>query len=172
MTHRLIPTVAILLALPVLAMAQGAREPVKISEFRDWTAYSYSDDRGKICYAASQPKETEPRNVNRDPIFFMISTRPADSVRNEASVIIGYPIKADSKVAAIVDGETFTLFSDGDGAWVENPAEESALIAAMQKGRSLIVKGTSRRGTNTTDTYSLQGVTAALAAVAEECPAP
>jgi hypothetical protein len=40
----------------------------------------------------------------------------------------------------------------------------------MQKGHSLIVKGTSRRGTNTTDTYSLQGVTAALESVAKECP--
>jgi hypothetical protein len=162
--------------LTILLLAVGtvttavAQTPTQLGTFRDWTAYTYNDQRGKVCFAASQPTDTEPKNVNRDPVFFMVSNRPVESVRNEASVIIGYPFKADSKVTAEVDGQSYTMFTKGDGAWVENAAEEQALIAAMKAGRQLVVKGTSQRGTLTTDSYPLTGITAAINRIDQECP--
>ena len=62
------------------------------------------------------------------------------------------------------------MFTDKDSAWVETPSQEADLIAAMRKGKAMTVEGTSRRGTVSTDTYSLSGVTAALDAIAKECP--
>ena len=42
-------------------------------------------------------------------------------------------------------------------------------VAAMRKGQALSVKGTSMRGTATTDTYSLDGLAAALGAIDAAC---
>ena len=160
--------VALTLASSTVALAQT---PTRVGTFRDWSVYTFTGGDGKVCYAATQPRTTEPQGVNRDPIFFMITTRPSENVVNEASVIIGYPIAENSTVTATVDGQSFTMFAMEDGAWVENPTEEAALVAAMKRGINMVVKGRSRRGTDTTDTYSLAGVTAALESVAQECRA-
>ena len=39
----------------------------------------------------------------------------------------------------------------------------------MKKGSNLVVKGTSQRGTETTDSYSLTGITAGMAAIDKAC---
>ena len=167
MQVRWFSTVAlVLLASTATAVAQT---PNRLGVFKDWTAYSYSDTRGKVCYVASQPKDIEPKNVNRGPIFFMVSTRPADNVRNEVSVLVGYPLKQDSKVSVDIDGKTFVMFTKEDGAWVENVAEESVLVDALKAGAKMVVKGTSRRGTNTVDSYSLSGSSLALDSAAKAC---
>ena len=61
-----------------------------------------------------------------------------------------------------IDGQKFTMFTKKDGAWMANPAEERKLVAAMKAGREMVVSGVSARGTQTTYTYSLSGVTAAI----------
>ena len=48
-------------------------------------------------------------------------------------------------------------------------AADRAIVAAMKAGRQMIVRGTSTRGTLTTDTYSLSGFSAALAAIDKAC---
>ena len=125
-----------------------------------------------MCFVASQPTDSKySRTISgRDPVFFMVTTIPTKKIRNEASTIIGYPFADNSKVTVNIDGTQFTMFTDKDSAWVENPSQESDLIAAMRAGRSMTVEGTSRRGTVSTDTYSLSGITAALEAMAKECP--
>ena len=127
-----------------------------------------------MCFVASQPQSSkyQPNNVSaRDPVFFMVTSIPGKNIRNEASTIIGYPFADNSKVTVKIDGNgNFTMFTDKDSAWIENPAQEPELINAMRKGSRMEVQGTSRRGTITTDTYSLSGITAALEAIAKECP--
>jgi hypothetical protein len=54
------------------------------------------------------------------------------------------------------------MFTRGDSAWLENPAEESAVVESMRTGKSMSVTAYSRRGTQTSYTYSLSGVTASL----------
>jgi invasion protein IalB len=68
-----------------------------------------------------------------------------------------------------VDGQEFTMVTKEDGAWVESPAEEDQLVAAMRAGRQMTVKGRSHRGTDTTYTFSLSGVTASTNRIAEAC---
>jgi hypothetical protein len=48
--------------------------------------------------------------------------------------------------------------------------DEPGFVAALKKGSKLVVHGTSSRGTKTTDTYSLSGVTAAMDAIDKACP--
>ena len=54
-------------------------------------------------------------------------------------------------------------------AWVDNEAGQGALVNAMKRGNELVFKGTSERGTLTTDSYSLKGVTAAMRAIDKAC---
>jgi hypothetical protein len=140
---------------------------------KSWTAYKSGDGAGKMCFVASQPTDTKydpPGVKSRDPAYFMITTIPGKKIKNEASTIIGYKFKGGAKVMVDVGGTKFTMFTDSDNAWIENPADESALVSAMRGGSTMSVQGTSSRGTVSTDTYSLSGVSAALDAIAKECP--
>jgi hypothetical protein len=61
------------------------------------------------------------------------------------------------------------LFTSGDGAWADSADRDRAIVEAMKAGSSMRLKGTSWRGTETTDRYSLSGVTAALEKIDAEC---
>lgn len=161
---------AVALGLTPSASFAQAADPQLLSEHDDWAAYTYRNDKeGKVCYIVSQPKNTLPKNVRRDPIYFLITNRPSKNVRNEVSVITGYPYKKGSTTTATIGSSKYSLFTSGDGAWVESNSGEKSMIAAMRRGANMIVKGTSWRGTLTTDTYSLKGVTAAITAINEAC---
>ncbi|MBN8994175.1 MAG: hypothetical protein J0H63_03980 [Rhizobiales bacterium] len=144
-----------------------------INTFKSWTAYKSGDGAAKMCFVASQPTDTkyQPAGVkSRDPAFFMLTTIPAKKIKNEASTIIGYAFKGGSKVTVDIGGKKFTMFTDKDNAWIENPEQEGVLVTAMKGGSTMSVQGTSSRGTISTDTYSLAGITQALDAIAKECP--
>ncbi len=49
------------------------------------------------------------------------------------------------------------------------PAEEDRLVDALRKGADITIKGPSARGTETTDVFSLKGITQALDRVALDC---
>jgi hypothetical protein len=117
----------------------------------------------------SQPRERLPTNLSRDPGYIFISTRPSDNVRNEFSVLVGYPLKEDADPSLQVGTDTFALYARQTGAWIRNVAEEARLIESMRKGRDLEMKSTSARGNVTTDRYSLSGISQALDRVAQEC---
>ena len=84
-------------------------------------------------------------------------------------MIVGYPQKAGVDASAAIGSANYVMYTQNDGAWVKNAAEEAQMVDAMRKGSDLVVKSESRRGTKTTDTYSLKGLAQALDKVAEEC---
>jgi len=158
---------ALILVIAVTGVA-SAQSPTRIKQFNAWGAYSYSSSNGKVCYILSLPTRKEPTNVDHGDIFFLISQRPGQNITYEPQAMMGYKLRDGSKVNVVVDGRDFTMFSKDDSAWVENAAEEPALVAAMRAGSSMTVKATSQRGTKTTYTFSLSGVTAALSEI-ENC---
>ena len=125
----------------------------------------------KVCFALAKPKtsKTEPAGRKRDPAYVFVSTRPAENVKNEVSVIIGYPFKTSSDATAEIGAAKFAMYTQNDGAWIKNVAEEARMIDAMRKGADLTVKGTSGRGTQSTDQYSLKGLAQALDRAEQEC---
>ena len=150
-------------------LSANAQAPKFLQQFNDWSSYVRDDTGQKICFAVSQPKDSEPKKVNRGQIVFYLTTWKKDNIKNQVSVKIGYPLKAGSKVTATIDANTFTLYVKDDKAFIEKLEDQARLITAMQKGAKMIVKGTSARGTITTDIYSLSGITAALKHVAQSC---
>ena len=149
-------------ALFVLTAAAAAQSPTRIKQFDAWGAYSYNSGNSKVCYVLSVPTAKNPANVDHGDIFFLVPQRPGQNISYEPQAMMGYPLKEASKVEVDVDGNKFTLFTRGNSAWVENAAQEPQLVAAMRAGSTMTVKATSRRGTATSYSYSLKGVTAAL----------
>ncbi|CAA0101714.1 Uncharacterised protein [Starkeya nomas] len=149
------------------AGAQGA--PKLVGQFGDWGVYVDTSGSGKICYALSQPKSRQPSGLTRDPAYFFISTRTAENVRGEVSVVMGFPLKEGTDATLTIGPANFGLYTRGTGAWVRNVAEEKKLIDTMRKGRDVVVKSTSVRGNVTTDTYSLNGISAAVDRATQEC---
>jgi hypothetical protein len=54
-------------------------------------------------------------------------------------------------------------------AWLDEDDAARRLIQAMRRGRELEVRGTSSRGTDTVDRYSLHGFSAAHDAIDKAC---
>ncbi|HUR43087.1 MAG TPA: invasion associated locus B family protein [Aestuariivirga sp.] len=150
------------------AHAQSA-DPMLLGEFGNWAAYTYKAADTKVCYISSRPKASEPKSAKRDPAYFLVTNMPGRKVRGEIMTIIGYAFKKDSTVELRIDDAAFELFSNADGAWADTTATEKKIVDAMKNGTSLSLKGTSWRGTDTLDTYSLEGVSAALAKIDEAC---
>ena len=149
-----------------LVFAQA--EPELISEHKHWTAYVLTEGTDKVCYMISAPLESSPEVEGR-VTWVTVTHRPGASIRNEVGVIAGYDYKSGSGVNAIVDTRTFTLFAEGDGAWLRTADEESAMVEDMKKGRRMSVVGVSSTGVTTTDEYSLLGFTAAHRAINKSC---
>jgi invasion protein IalB len=173
MTLTMIPSrqigAATLLTLTFSAGALAA-EPTSLGVFNDWTAYTYKAPDTKVCYVVSQPKSSEPaKKVKRDPIFFIITHMPGRKINGEVSTIIGYPFKEETTVQVKVDNASFELFTNGDGAWADTTAKEKKIVAAMKNGKTLSVAGTSWKGTETTDFYSLDGLSAAMDKIDSAC---
>ena len=155
-------------------VAGGAEEkPELLGSFRDWHVYQTGAGANRLCYVLSQPKETNPKNLNRGSPFFLISTWPGRKVRNEPSVVPGYQYKDGAKTEVQIGTDKFTFFTKNEGsaggAWMEDPNDEKKLIEAMKKGSSMNISGTSTRGTSTKDSYSLAGISAALDKVDQSC---
>ena len=150
----------------------GAGQPALLGQYGDWGAYSATPGGKKICFALAKPNAsaTVPPNRPRDPAFLFVSTRPAEKVKEEISVIIGYPFKPNSDASAEIGTANFAMYTQNDGAWIKNAAEEARMVDDMRKGSDLVVKGESGRGTKTTDTFSLKGIDQALRRIAQECP--
>jgi len=142
--------------------AAFAQSPTQIKQHNAWGAFSHQGADGKVCYVLSIPIEKMPANVDHGDIFFMLAQHPGQNVRLEPQFTAGYAFQDSSKVILDIDGKKFSMFTRGQNAWLENPAEEGAVVEAMKAGAKMNVSATSRRGTQTSYAYSLSGVTASI----------
>lgn len=169
----LIATISLLLAGVAFSGASLAQESetasLKTGAFGDWLVHQNAGDGPKTCFAASQPQTKEPAGANRSKIVLYVSAWPKDGVKAEFSAKMGYPMSPDAPVSATVDNADFKLFADADRAYVADAAQEAKLIEAMKAGSKIVLKATSTRGTQTTDTYSLAGFGQALDAITSAC---
>ncbi|HVV93076.1 MAG TPA: invasion associated locus B family protein [Hyphomicrobiales bacterium] len=161
-------------ALPLLALAafpggaSAQQNQQLLGQFTDWAAYSASAGGGKVCFAISQPKKRAPEGLNRDPAYFFVTNRPADKVKGEISMQVGFPMKAGDPTQVSIGSSNFNLVTQGERAWT-NGKDDDQIVAAMRGGHDMTIKSTSTRGHVTTDTYSLAGISAALDKINQEC---
>lgn len=147
-----------------------AQEATNLGTFKAWTAWKSKDANGDMCYISSTPEKTAPDGVTRSPINFLVIHRKGLGTRNEVQTLIGYPFNSsNANASATIDGKTYPMVTEGEAAWLASAGDEANFVAALKAGATLVVKGTSQRGTNTTDTYSLSGVTAAMTEIDKAC---
>jgi Invasion associated locus B (IalB) protein len=164
--HRVVRAACVVATLSVTPAF--AQDVALLEKFSDWSAYAATGNP-KVCFAVAKPKEINPKAVKRGPIFFYISRWPGDNVVDEVSVKMGYPFSEGAKATATIGTAKFELFTKDEGAFVEKPDMETKLIEAMKAGSTMKIDGRSARGTNTSDTYSLKGLSDALERAAKEC---
>ena len=156
---------------PAAAAAAGGAEPTLIGQYGTWGAYTATPNGRKVCFALAKPSssKTNPPNRPRDPAYAFVSTRPAERVFNEVSIMIGYALKPGSESSLEVGGAAYAMYTQGDGLWIKNAAEEEQMVSAMRKSAEVVVKGVSAKGTETTDVFSLKGLSQALDRLAQDC---
>jgi hypothetical protein len=173
-----------LAALMAFSNAAAAAEATQLGTFKNWTAWSSADDNGKICYIAGNPQDKQPSSLKHGDIYFFVINREKAPVyaadrktvtgyttkSGEVQAQMGYQVKSDGALSAIIDGKSYPMIADGNNMWLAAEADEPGFVEGMKKGSQLVVKSTSARGNNTSYTFSLSGVTAAMSAISKACP--
>jgi hypothetical protein len=146
-------------------------EPTLIGQFGTWGAYSATPNGRRVCFALAKPttSKTNPPNRPRDPAYAFVATRPAEKVFNEVSVMIGYALKPGSESTLEVGGGSYAMYTQGDGIWIKNAAEEERLVDAMRRSADVTIKAVSAKGTETVDVFSLKGLSQALDRIGTDC---
>jgi hypothetical protein len=173
--------VGLLISIPPAGQAESVKRPVTVGQsqvgtpaeqlgsIEAWTAYTYNEKTGKVCYLAGQPAKSQPPGAKRKRPVVMITHRPGERVANVVSFIEGYPLKEGSDMSLDIGGTKFDLFTKGDSAWARTAELDKAIVEAMTRGKQAIVKGTPVNGAVTTDTYSLAGFAQAVALIDKAC---
>jgi hypothetical protein len=147
-----------------------AEENLKsIGKFKDWESFVLSQDGNKTCFAQSVPVVKAPKKLKRDASRLFVSFIPNESIKNEISVTNGYEFKLKAPVTAKSGKKSYDLFSKGRFAWVVDNEDEIKLISTMKKASRLMIVGSTEKGDQTTDHYSMMGFTKAYNAAKKNC---
>ena len=161
---------ATMLATGASAQAQSTN---RVAAETDWSVFV--EDNPTECWGVSTPKETvNSKNgrvvaVNRGQTLLMVFYRPSAGAKGQVAFTGGYPFASGSTVNMNISGNSFELFTEGEWAWPATTADDAKIIAAMKRGASAILSGRSGRGTQTKDTFSLLGFTAAVGDAGKRC---
>ncbi|MBO6852414.1 MAG: hypothetical protein JJ872_01465 [Marivivens sp.] len=169
-----IRTTLLVLAAIGTAGAAFAQEETdnRVAAEADWGVFVSSDPME--CLAVSRPEEMlntrdgEVVEVRRGETRLFVFYRPGANVNGQVAFTGGYPFAGNSTVEMDVDGTKYELFVEGEWAWPA-PEDDATIVAAMKAGSKAVLAGRSGRGTNTQDTFSLIGFTAAVEEAARRC---
>ena len=143
----------------------------RVATMTDWNVFT--EESPKECWGVSKPKETvntrdgQPVSVRRGDILLFVTFRPGKP--GEISFTGGYPFAGGSTVEVNVDGTPYQLFTDGEWAWPGSADDDAKLLAALKAGTTATLSARSGKGTQTVDTFSLRGFTAAMEDAEKRC---
>jgi invasion protein IalB len=157
------------------AMAQqrqgnkAAGNAFEIGKAGVWGIFTTGEGRSRTCFIMAAPAERLPKGLARDPATMFITMRQGEPNKPEFSMLTGYALKPNSDAQLTIGAVNFSAIGQTKNVWLKNAAEEGKLIGELRKGTALQVKGTSVRGNETTDRYSLTGFGQALERAQKEC---
>ena len=95
--------------------------------------------------------------------------RPDGGNKGQVTFTGGYPFAPGSTVNMKIGDSEFELFTEGEWAWPATPTDDAKIITAMKRGSDASLTARSSRGTQTKDTFSLLGFTAAIEDAEKRC---
>ncbi|WP_037315319.1 invasion associated locus B family protein [Ruegeria halocynthiae] len=155
------------------AIAQQATSTNRVAAKTDWSVFV--EDDPTECWSVSAPKETVNTrggrvvSVRRSDILLFVFYRPNAEVKGQVTFTGGYPFAPGSTVNLDIDGTKFELITEGEWAWPATAGEDLKVVAAMRRGTEAVLTARSERGTQTKDTFSLLGFTAAIEDAEKRC---
>lgn len=164
--------VALALVVANAAIAQEESDN-RVAANTDWSVFVESDP--SECWAVSAPKETlntrdgTTVDVRRGDIRLIVFYRPSENVNGQVMFTGGYPFANESAVSVQIGDTAFEMFTQGETAWPATAEEDARFVAAMKRGANAVLTARSGRGTQTQDTFSLLGFTAAVDEAANRC---
>ncbi|MFK7754042.1 MAG: invasion associated locus B family protein [Sedimentitalea sp.] len=163
--------------LSVAAIATGVtaqeQSTNRVAAKTDWSVFV--EDDPTECWSVSAPKETVNTRdgrvvaVKRSDILLFVFYRPKAGVKGQVTFTGGYPFAPGSSVNMDISGTQFELFTEGEWAWPATAADDAKIITAMKRGAQASLTARSARGTQTKDTFSLLGFTAAIEDADKRC---
>lgn len=155
------------------AFAQDDESTNRVSAETDWSIFV--EDDPTQCWIVSTPSATvntrdgREVSVRRGEILMFVSYWPEQERMGEVSFTGGYPFAEGSTVSIEIGSSTFELFTEGEMAWAASPQDDQRIITAMKRGADAVLTARSSRGTQTEDTFSLMGFTAAVEDAETRC---
>lgn len=164
----------LIVCLAAASIAYAQESTNRVDAKTDWSVF-VEDQPTKECWIVSKPTKTVNTRggrivtVRRGDILLWVTYRPASGIRGQVSFTGGYPFDPDLPVKMTVGDQSFNLFVDGEFAWPASDGDDAKIREALKRGSSAVLEAQSKRGTNTKDTFSLNGFTAALAEAEKRC---
>ncbi|MBO6472449.1 MAG: hypothetical protein HVK39_03985 [Pelagibacteraceae bacterium] len=149
--------------------ARSAEDLKSVGKFKDWEAFTVSENNNKICFAQSIPILRAPKKFKRNPSRLFVSFRPTENIKNEVSATSGYTFQKEKIVKAKTGKKTYDFFSQEEFAWILDTEEEQRFIKAMKKASRVMIIGRTEKGKQTIDHYSLMGFTKAYDTARKNC---
>ena len=146
-----------------------AKKVDHIGVFDDWNAYIFKDKKDKVCFVSSQPLKSTGEYTRRGDVFLIVSHRPNEQIFDVLTFVAGYTFMPRSEVQFRVGNVKANLFTSEDTAWAKDDKTDAALVEQMKAGSNGVVRGKSKRGTATTDTFSFKGFSKAYQAISVVC---
>ncbi len=159
---------ALLLAGLVLSSQAHAAGFEFLGPQGDWDVFANKKANASVCYIASVPTKASHKEKRGD-IYVLVTRRKDEGFKDVVSFHQGYPLKDKTDVMVNIGKADFKLFGSNETAWAYETKDDVRLVKMMKAGSTMTVKGTSTRGTNTTDSYSLKGISAALKELKKAC---
>lgn len=164
------------LAAAIAMMATGgfAQESTnRVAAKTDWSVFV--ENNPTECWGVSAPKKTVNTKdgrvvaVSRGDILLFVTFRPGSGAAGELSFTGGYPFAGGSTATLEVGGARYELFTDGEWAWPASASDDNKIVTALKRGAESKITARSSRGTQTEDTFSLIGFTAAMEEAERRC---
>ena len=149
--------------------ARSAEDLKSIGKFKDWEAFTVTENDNKICFAQSIPILRAPKKFERNPSRLFITFRPSEDIIDEVSATSGYTFQKEKIVKAKTGKKTYDFFAQEEFAWILDTEEEQRFIKAMKKASRVMIIGRTDKGKQTIDHYSLMGFSKAYDTAKKNC---
>ena len=155
--------------LSFLSVKSFAEEPKSLGKYKNWEAFYFNSEKGKVCFAQTIPTERSPKKFEVGTARYFVTFRKQENIKNEISVTSGFVYKPSTVKAKSGKNEFVFDLTKGKFAWIKDQEEEINLVKVMKKATKLSISSSTISGEKTKEIYSMMGFTKAYNTAKKSC---